>query len=149
MNSAAEKQRRDGQRGQALVWVVVMLPLFLTVIGLAIDGGMLFSARRELQNVADAAALAGAQQVDLATYRASAGKTIVLDPAAARQVAAEYIALQGVPVSGTVEATPQQVTVTVQRSVPTGFLRLVGIGSVPVRAGAASAPRYGIAQGNR
>gem|GEM_PF-5201525 len=52
------------QSGQLVVWTAVMLPLFLSVIGLAADGGIAFGARRELQNVADSAARAGAMQVD-------------------------------------------------------------------------------------
>ena len=58
-----------GQAGQAIVWAAVMLPLFLAVVGLAIDGGVVFAARRELQNVADAGARPGAMQVDHGAYR--------------------------------------------------------------------------------
>ena len=49
----------SAQSGQAIVWVAVMMPFFLSVVGLAIDGGIVFSARRELQNVADSAACRG------------------------------------------------------------------------------------------
>ena len=58
-----------GEAGQALVWTAVMLPLFLSVIGLAIDAGTIFDARRELQNVADSAARAGAMQIDQARVK--------------------------------------------------------------------------------
>ena len=51
---------RSAHRGQAIVWTAVMLPLFLAIVGLAADGGLVFSARRELQNIADSAARAGA-----------------------------------------------------------------------------------------
>ena len=34
------------QRAQVLVWVVVMLPFFLAIVGLSIDAGRLFDARR-------------------------------------------------------------------------------------------------------
>jgi len=33
---------------EAVIWVAVMLPLFLSAIGLSIDGGVVFAARREL-----------------------------------------------------------------------------------------------------
>jgi Flp pilus assembly protein TadG len=135
--------------GQALVWVAVMLPLFLSVIGLSIDAGTLFDARRELQNVADSAARAGAMQIDQSTYRASSGGTVVLDPATARQVAAQYVNSQGAGLAATIDVGPKSVVVQVSRSVPTSFLRLVGIGTVRISATAPATPRFGIQGENR
>jgi Flp pilus assembly protein TadG len=126
-----------------------MLPLFLSVIGLAIDAGVIFSARREAQNVADSAARAGVMQIDQRTYRASSGATVVLDRAAARQVAAEYAASQGTDMAATVSVESQRVVVRVAREVPTSFMRLVGITTVRVSATAPAEVRYGIAQANR
>ncbi len=135
--------------GQALVWVAVMLPLFLAVIGLSIDAGMIFDARRELQNVADAAARAGAMQIDQNAYRASSGATVVLDPAAARQAAMQEVGGQGAGMTVAVDVAPQRVVVQVSRNVRTSFLRLVGIGTVRISATAPAAPRYGIQGANR
>lgn len=132
-----------GEVGQALVWTAVMLPLFLSVIGLAIDAGTVFDARRELQNVADSAARAGAMQIDQTVYRQSSGTAVVLDTAAARQAAAQYVASQG-GLAATINVGPQQVEVEVSRNVPLSFLRLVGIGTVRVTASAPASPRYGI-----
>ncbi|MDE3075991.1 MAG: pilus assembly protein, partial [Chloroflexota bacterium] len=64
---------RAKQPGQALIWTAVMMPLFLSMIGLTIDGGQVFDGRRQLQNLADAAARAGATQIDQQAYRASSG----------------------------------------------------------------------------
>ncbi len=83
------------QRGQLIVWTAVMLPLFLSIVGLAIDGGLVFAARRELQNAADAAARAGAMQIDEGVYRESSGATVALDRGRARAIAAEYLAGRG------------------------------------------------------
>ncbi len=137
-----------GQSGQAILWVVVMLPLFLSVVGLAIDGGIVFGARRELQNVADSAARAGAMQVDQGVYRESSGSTVILDLPSARQVAAEYLASQGSRLSATIVAEPTRVVVQVGRDVPTSFLRLVGINTVRISAEAPANVRYGIDRGN-
>lgn len=137
------------ESGQTIVWTAVMLPLFFAIIGLAIDGGVVFSARRELQSVADSAARAGAMQVDQQAYRESAGANVVLDEGAARQVAAEYVASQGPGVSAVISAEPKQVTVQVSRDTPTSFLRLVGVGTVRISATAPAQVRYGIAQGNQ
>lgn len=155
MNSVTPRQSRTirawnaAQTGQAILWVLVMMPLFLSVVGLAIDGGIVFGARRELQNVADSAARAGAMQIDQAVYRESTGSMLVLDKAAARQVAAEYVAGQGRDVSAVIEAEPGRVVVQVSREVPTGFLRLLGINTVRIVATAPASVRYGIERGNQ
>lgn len=141
--------QRAAESGQAIVWAAVMLPLFLSVVGLAIDAGIVFSARRELQNVADSAARAGAMQVDERAYRASSGASVVLDQSAAQQLAAEYAASQGRGLAATVGVEPQRVVVSVSREVPTGFLRLVGIATVRVSATAPAELRYGIERANR
>jgi uncharacterized membrane protein len=49
---------------QALIWFTLMLPLFVSMAGLAIDGGVLLASRRQLQSVADGAARAGATRLD-------------------------------------------------------------------------------------
>jgi uncharacterized membrane protein len=141
---------RDDASGQALVWAAVMLPLlFLPIVGLTIDGGVVFDARRELQNVADAAARAGAMQIDVRTYRESAGATVVLDQAGARQVAAEYLAGQQPGLTASVATDAQRVVVEVSRDVPTSFLRVVGIKSVRIGATAPAEVRFGVERGNR
>lgn len=139
----------SAKSGQAIVWVAVMMPFFLSVVGLAIDGGIVFSARRELQNVADSAARAGAMQIDQRVYRDSSGATVALDASAARQVAAEYLASQAPGLAATITAEPQRTVVQVSREVPTGFLRLVGIDTVRINATALADVRYGIDQANR
>ncbi|MCC6178316.1 MAG: pilus assembly protein, partial [Chloroflexi bacterium] len=118
------------RRGQAIVWTAVMLPLFLSVVGLAIDGGIVFSARRELQNVADSAARAGAQQIDVQGYRESRGRTVVLDTAAAGDIAARYAGDQRLGADVEIEVGLRRVQVTVSRDVPTSFVRAVGVSTV-------------------
>jgi uncharacterized membrane protein len=132
------------QRGQVLVWTAVMLPLFLAIVGLALDGGLVFAARREAQNAADAAARAGAMQIDERVYRESGGTRVVLDAARARAVAADYLANAGTGFTGSVAAEPEGLVVQVSRMVPTSFIRLVGIGQVRISASTTGEPRYGI-----
>ncbi|CAN5133999.1 pilus assembly protein TadG-related protein [soil metagenome] len=50
----------DGQRGQAIVMVAVTMMALLMIVGLAIDAGQLYAARRTMQESADASAYAGA-----------------------------------------------------------------------------------------
>src|SRR5205814_676864 len=65
------RMSRHRARAQALVFLTAMLPLFLGVIGLALNGGHLFDERANLQAIADASARAGAVQLDTARMYAS------------------------------------------------------------------------------
>ena len=148
--TGSRRRGRGGESGQALVWAAVMLPfLFIPIVGLTVDGGIVFDARRELQNAADAAARAGAMQVDVRTYRESAGTRVVLDQASARQIASEYLAGHSPGLSGSVATDAQRVVVEVSRDVPTSFLRIVGVNTVRIGASAPAEVRFGIERGNR
>ena len=139
---------RRNQPGVALVWVALMMPMFLSIIGLALDGGLVFRAQRQLQNDADGAARAGAMQIDQQLYRQSNGATVALDVNRAQQVAADYVRTQAPSVTGHVAADPQQVVVQLKEQVNTSFLRIVGINAVPIAAVAPARIRYGITQAN-
>jgi Flp pilus assembly protein TadG len=140
---------RADDRGQAVVWVAVLLPLLLSVVGLAAEGGLVFGARLELQNVADGAARAGATQIDVQRYRESAGTTVALDVPRARRAAAEYLAARRAGVSATVEADPTRVVVRATQEVPTGFLRLAGLHTVRIATVAQAEVRFGVERGDR
>jgi uncharacterized membrane protein len=130
-----------GDEGQVLVMVALMMVGLVAVVGLVSDGGLVFSQRRDLQNVADAAAAAGAMQIDEAVYRAEG--RVVLDERVAREVAALYLdAEDGVTYS--ISVLPGRVDVEVSRQASTGFLRVIGIDGVDVNASAAAEPRYGV-----
>ena len=51
------------ERGQVLVMTVFCMAVLLGMLGLAVDVGVLFHARRQMQSVADAAAMAGATEL--------------------------------------------------------------------------------------
>jgi Flp pilus assembly protein TadG len=55
-----EPDDRAGERGQILVVFTLSIVVVLAMIGLALDAGSTFNARREQQNAADMAALAAA-----------------------------------------------------------------------------------------
>ena len=62
------RQRRlpnPGRRGIANIWVALLALLLIAFAGLACDAAYVFLVAHQLQNAADAAALAGAQQVRL------------------------------------------------------------------------------------
>ena len=63
MLSNLTKLVRD-ERGHILLMFTIMVPVMLGITGLALEGGRLFMLHSELQNLADAAALAGAKELD-------------------------------------------------------------------------------------
>jgi hypothetical protein len=60
---------RASEDGQILVLTVVVALALLAILGLVADGGLILARHRELQGIADAAARAGAAQLDEASYR--------------------------------------------------------------------------------
>lgn len=142
MSSALRRLHRD-ERGQALVLVAIFLLGLIAVAGLVADGGLVLAQRRDLQNAADAAAAAGAMQLDEDHYRATAGAEVALDEDAAYEAAAQHLAAEGDAVYS-IGVGEERVEVEVSRSANTAFLRLLGIESVTIMAEASAEPRHGV-----
>ncbi|MEE8392578.1 MAG: pilus assembly protein TadG-related protein [Anaerolineae bacterium] len=64
-----ERKQFQNQRGQVLVWVVILLPLLIALTGLVFDGGLLWAQYRRARWAADGAAVAAASDIDRALYR--------------------------------------------------------------------------------
>ncbi|MDQ6674885.1 MAG: pilus assembly protein TadG-related protein [Chloroflexota bacterium] len=134
-----------------MVWFTVALPLFLSIAGLAIDGGVLLASRRQVQSVADGAARAGATRLDVDRLRSSGGADVQLDPALARDTTWRYLDQRlarelewpAAPTAA-VDVSARRVHVVIQGTLPTAFLRVVHIDSVPVTASAFADVQYGI-----
>lgn len=134
--------------GQVAVFFAILLPAFLAVIGLALDGGHLYAEHADLQAVADAAARAGAAAIDTTTSGGLRGETTSparLDPAVAEARATAYAQYQGVQPLGVV-ASDAQVTVRVGRTVPTVFLRIVRLNTLWIEARGVAHPSVGVSQ---
>lgn len=136
---------------QALVFFAAALPIFVAMAGLAIDGALLLTARRELQSAVDGAARAGATRLDMELLRGSGGGDVQLDPVRARAATLQYIdealdrrlAWDTAPVTR-VEVSRLRVRAAVDGSLRTAFLRIVGIDQVPVGASAVADVQYGV-----
>ena len=137
------KRLQGDERGQVMVFVAILMMGLISVVGLVTDGGIVFSQRRDLQNAADAAALAGAMQIDEKAYRSSG--QVVLDERAAREAAVQYIQDEG-GLDYSVQVSPSGVEVSVSRQASTSFLRIVGINGVDISATSSAAPRHGVAE---
>jgi len=140
--------------GQALVWLTLALPMFISIAGLAIDGGVLLASRRQLQSVADGAARAGATRLDLDRLRASGGSDVQLDQTLALEATSTYLderlarelAWPAAPVTH-VDVGQRRVHVLIQGTLRTVFLRVVSIDHVAVEASAFADLQYGIHAG--
>ena len=124
--------RLSKEAGQTLVLFVFALAALMGFTALSIDVGLVFVARRDMQNAADAAALAAARELDDS-------------PAAAIAMAQQYASANGVDLtdpSYTFEATtpyqgdPGKIEVKVSREVDFLFARALGLdfANVPARA---------------
>jgi Flp pilus assembly protein TadG len=131
------------ERGQVTILVLGLALVVFAIAGLAVDGTRAFLTRRSLQNGADAAALAGAAELDVKTYYASGGRTVVLDEAAARRTAAGWLGRRGLPGRAEITTEPGRIGVVVRSQTPTSFLGLVGVRAIPVAAEAHAAPLAG------
>ena len=116
------------ERGAISVFLAVLVPGLLLIIGLAVDGGAKVSATQRANAIADEAARAGGQALDVSA--ALAGEVRV-DPAAAVAGAQAYLDRTGVQgVVTVVDGDTLQVTTTITQ--PTTFLGLIGISTLTV-----------------
>jgi uncharacterized membrane protein len=130
---------RGSQSGQVSVFVIGVALICFAIAGVAVDGTRAFLYRRTLQNAADAAALAGASEIDSRAYYSNRDE-VVLDDTGARAAALEWLARRGLTVSADVSATPALVRVGLNGRMNTTFLGLVGIADLPVAAAATAEP---------
>jgi uncharacterized membrane protein len=128
------------ERGQATVLVVGLALVAFAVAGLAVDGSRAFLLRRSLQNSADAAAVAAASEVDPRSYYSSGGEVVELDADAALAEAKTLLRARGSTGRVGIDADQDGVTIVVRADLPTTFLGVVGIGSIPVAVEARARP---------
>ncbi len=122
------RRRADPERGAIGVFLAVLVPGLLLIIGLAVDGGAKVAATQRANAVADEAARAGGQALDVPA--ALAGQ-VQVDPAAAVAAAQDYLNRNDVAGAVTVvDGDTLQVTTTITQ--PTTFLGLVGITAMTV-----------------
>jgi hypothetical protein len=124
--------RLRADRGSATGWAIGTIVVGLLIVALVFDGAATMTARATALDVAQQAARAGADQLDLALLREQG--VVAIDPAAAQDVAQQW--LQSAGVEGTVNATAADVTVTVTLTRPTVLLAAVGIPTFTMTAAA-------------
>ncbi len=129
-------QRLRGDAGMASVWLLFTGFIAILVAGVVFAGGVVFGARTHGYDLAQQAARAGAQHIDLVTYRTSG--VLRLDPARAATAAKQFLAAAGA--TGTVTVTVARITVTATSRQPTPMLSPFGVAAVTVTATATATP---------
>ncbi|MHB1930576.1 MAG: pilus assembly protein TadG-related protein [Acidimicrobiales bacterium] len=117
-----------GEEGMVTAFVVIFTLALLVMAGLVFDGGLTLAAKVRAIDGAQGAARAGAQAIDIPTYRATG--TIILDPTQAVADADSFLAAAGE--HGTVTVTGETVDVTVTITQATQILPIVGVDRLTV-----------------
>ncbi|GAA4898306.1 pilus assembly protein TadG-related protein [Streptomonospora salina] len=120
--------------GQASVFVVAITAAVLACIALVWDAGGMLATRGQAGTIAAEAARAGAQQLDLAAFRATGERELA--PAEAARTARSYLARSGA--TGTVAVEEARITVTARLDYES---RLLPIGARTAQARATAAAR--------
>ena len=131
------------ERGVVIIWTAFFMLMMLGFVALGIDVAKLMATRTELQNAADAAALAGASALDRTTgqlmpdtavaraqYTSSGNKAFVDAPVSVTLLAAD---VQVDPAENTVKVTVRRNAGT-DGSMITHVAQVLGINSVDVNA---------------
>ena len=128
----------DEEAGMVTAFVVIFTLALLVMAGLVLDGGLALAAKVQAIDAAQAAARAGAQAIDIPTYRATG--QITLDPGQAVADAQAFLAAAGERGTVTVTVAGETVDVTVTITQPTQILSVVGVDQLTVTgAGSATA----------
>ena len=122
------------ESGQALVMTAVSMSLLMGFLALAVDVGMLFRERRQMQIAADAAAAAAALDFkynNVASSARTAGKSSALANGVTNT---GYVTINTPPVNGPYASVSGYAEAIVQQPTSTYFMRLFRFDSITVAA---------------
>ena len=138
----------SGERGQAMIWFVVALPLLAMLVVLVTDGGQMYLEYVRARNAANLAAQAGAQSVNTDWFRDT--NEIVLNIDGSLWTMRQYMTLNNAARGGDISTTYYGHTAYAQvcttTEVPTFFFRLFGADALRVGACSRAYPAHGIRQ---
>jgi Flp pilus assembly protein TadG len=148
------RRRADDDRGAVLIFLSISLVALLALAGLVIDGGRAYGERRQMQNAADAAAMAATRQldqlllgkvVDASTIDTAARHTAEVNGAKRTAVTCTLVSFDrtglgpcptGTTMSPAARAVVAGVSVTTEQTQPTIFMQAVGTSTFTARADA-------------
>jgi hypothetical protein len=128
------KRMRD-ESGQVAIMAALCLTCILGFVGFATDVGVLLHAKRNLQIAADAAALAGANEITIdATQIIAAAKAASAQNGYTDGVNSVTVTPSNGPADGPHAGDASYVEAIVTQTQPTFFMRLFNFSSMPVSA---------------
>jgi len=138
------KANAHPEQGQVLVILVLLLGVLIALVGLAVDGAVLYTKQGRLQAVADAAALAAAEALPDRDATSQTATEAAPGWDAARRAADLYVRLNGLSPEAKVRVVvapadspaASQVTVTLTQVIPLSFLPIVDVKTARVSASA-------------
>jgi Flp pilus assembly protein TadG len=140
-----------GDRGTLSLFVVLFTPVVVLLAGLLVDGGIAINARERAADVAQQAARAGVNDLDVAALRSG---TIALAPGACNVAAAfvgKYTGIGATPGPCSFVAVNGHPGIKVYASVTvrSQFLGLIGIATFTQTSYGEATPVCGITQGGQ
>lgn len=120
--------------GQVMLLVTISLVVLLGLAALAVDVGMLWTEKRQMQTAADAAAIAGALAVDSGGNVTSSARTDASGNGFTHGSNGVTVTVNNPPASGSYAGDSNSVEAIVGQPEPTYFLRVLGLKTVPVNA---------------
>lgn len=138
----ASKTTGRHERGVIIIWIAFFLVIMLGFVALGIDVAKLMATRTELQNAADAAALAGASALDMTTGTVMPDTALIYAQATAAANHAFRNGEEAVTLLGSDVSFPavNEVRVTVRRDAGAGgamithVAQVLGVKSIDVKA---------------
>ncbi len=119
------------ERGASEGLILMMLATLVGFAGLAYDGGMVFNARRDANNMAATAARAGANVIDIDAFYDTGKAEIHPDGTDVAWAAVQTAG--GVPLEATISGEiNERILVRVQTEYETAFLKFFGIGTFTI-----------------
>jgi hypothetical protein len=135
----ATRSRVQAERGAMAVWAIGVVLVGFVVCAVILNVGAAITRKAATLDIAQQAARAGADQVDLFALRRDG--RVRLDPVAARTAAQAFLAAAGA--EGSVSASTTRVAVTATTRQPSVLLQDVGVGDFSVSATAYAVPSTG------
>ncbi|MEL6891395.1 MAG: hypothetical protein AAFP84_07355 [Actinomycetota bacterium] len=133
------RERRHRDDGFATTWVVLVVPVVIVFALISVSLWNGITVRRQLVEMAESAARAGANGIDVDRFAADGD--LVLDPERSQLLASETLSLQANrDLIGDVRIDVERDRIVVELS---GTAPLLLFGSRPVEVDAAAAPRRG------
>src|SRR5690242_19137961 len=128
---------RDDESGQAMVMTALGFSVLLGFMALAVDTGMVFHAKREMQTAADSAASAAA--LDYVYNRSTTSSATAAKAASSTNGFSDgssgvTVTVNDPPVIGASAGTSGITEVIISKPVPMTFMSMVGFSTMTVKA---------------